>query len=160
MTAQRTDNDILAPFPRWAGLLIVAGMLLLFDFFKLHESMDTGFFTEKFGWLEQLCLYVPIFVTLTAPIVRAVTGRENVSRPFDAAASLLLGMGSFWLWLVFPFDFAHLGDFLPGILHAFTNVINNTIGSILLILQWVTGPITAIATLLKYFSVQQATFSI
>ena len=151
---------MLTPTQRGAGLLIVVGMLLLFGFLMLHQSTNTGFFTDKFGLLEKFCLYVPIFVSLIAPIARAVNGRQNPSRPFDAATSLALAIGSFWLWLVFPFDFVHLGDFLPNLLHVVTALITNNIGKIILMLQWIAGPFTAVITMWKYFSNRQETISV
>lgn len=159
-TTVNINGETLTPAQRWFGLLIVAGMLWLFGFFMLHQSTNTGFFTDKFGLLEKFCLYVPIFISLTAPIVRAVNGRQNPSRPFDAATNLSLAISSFWLWLVFPFDFAHLGDVLPNSLRLIANLITNDIGRILLMLQWITGPITAIFTMLKYFFIRQQAISV
>jgi hypothetical protein len=158
--AEKTDNEVLTVSQRWAGLLIVVGMLLLFGLFLFHQITNTGFFTDMFGLLEKLCLYVPIFISLIAPIVRAVSGRRNPARPFDAAANLSLAIGSFWLWLVFPFDFAHLGDVLPSLSRLITRLITNDIGRLLLLLQWITGPITAVLTMLKYFSVRREMISV
>jgi hypothetical protein len=157
MTITKTNEDKLALTQRWAGLLILVGMLLLFGFFVLQQTSNTGFFTTKFGILEMVCLYGPIVISLIAPIFRAIGGYQNPSRPFDAATSLSLAMGSFWLWIVFPFDFAHLGDVLPSMFRIVTSLITNDIGKILLILQFVGGPITALFTILKYLSVRRQT---
>jgi hypothetical protein len=154
-TAKKIDNDRLVSTQRWAGLLIVVGMSLLFGFFLLHQIKITGFFTSKFKPVEMLCLYGPIVISLIAPIVRAVSGRQNPSRPFDAVTNFSLAIGSFWLWLVFPFDFTHLGDILPNILRTLTALITNDIGKIVLMLQWITGPITAVLTISKYFSIRR-----
>ena len=159
-TANKINNNNLASTQRWAGLLIVAGMLLLFGFFLFHQMANTGFFTSKFRPVEMLCLYGPILVALIAPIVRAASGRQNPSRLFDAATNLSLAMGSFWLWRVFPFDFTHLGDILPSILRLVTSLITNDVGKILLMLQWIGGPITALFTILKYFSVRRQVISV
>jgi hypothetical protein len=158
-TANKIDHDCLTSTQRWAGLLIVVGMLLLFGFFLFHQITRTGFFTSKFGSLEMFCLYSPIFVSLVAPIVRAVSGRQNPSRPFDAVTNVSLAFGSFWLWMIFPFDFAHLGDVLPSILRFVTSLITNDVGKILLMLQWIGGPISGLFTILKYFSVRRQEIS-
>jgi hypothetical protein len=157
---EKADKEILSRSQRWTGLLIVAGMLLLFGFLTVHQLTNTGFFTEKFGSLEMVCLYGPIAVSLIAPIVRAVGRRQNPSRPFDAATNLSLAVGSFWLWIVFPFDFAHLGDILPSMLRFVTSLITNDVGKILLVLQFIGGPISALFTILKYFSVRRQAFSV
>lgn len=154
-SAEKSNHEILSLTQRWAGLLVVGGMLLLFGFFLLHQSMNTGFFTEKFGVLEMVCLYGPIVISWFAPIARAIRGYQNPSRPFDAATNFSLAIGSLWLWVVFPFNFNHLGDFLPAALRFITSWITNDIGRLLLLLQVIIGFVTAPMTILKYLSVRR-----
>jgi len=155
MTVKKTDNETLTPTQRWTGLLVIVGMLLLAGFFAYHQFTNTGFFTAKFGSLEMLCLYGPILVSFAAPIARAMSGRQNPGRPFDAATNLSLAAGSLWLWIVFPFNFAHLGDVFPNALRFATSWITNDIGKLLLLLQAIIGPITALLTILKYLSIRR-----
>lgn len=159
-TTAKTNGDILTPTERWMGLLIVVGMLLLSGFFALHQISNTGFFTDKFGTLEMVCLYGPIAISLLAPIVRAISGRQNPSRPFDAATNLSLAIGSLWLWIVFPFNFAHLGDILPAIFRLVTSLITNDIGRLLLLLQVIIGFVKTPLTIMNYLSVRGHAMSV
>ncbi len=152
---QKRDRETLTPAERWLEAAIVVAMLLLFGFLAYHEWTKTGFFTDKFGSLERFCLYGPLIFGLSAPLIRALGGRRNPSRPFEAATSLFLAAGSLWLLIVFPFDFSHLADALPGVLRFVLAWVTNGIGRILLILQVVTGPLSAIATIWKYLSVRR-----
>jgi hypothetical protein len=154
------DKETLTVSQRWTGLLIIAGMLVLFGYLLLHQIEHTGFFTSKFGMWERLALYGPIFISLIAPIVRAVTGQQNSGRPFEAMTNLSLAIGSFWLWIIFPFDFVHLADTLPEALRFVIAWMSNDIGKILLMLQWIVMPVTALFTILKYLSVRRQAVAI
>ena len=151
----KTDTEVLTAMQRWAGLFIIVGMFLLGGYFVYHQLTNTGFFTDKFRSLEMLCLYGPILVSWIAPLVRAFNGHRNPARPFEAATSLTLAMGSLWLWIIFPFNFAHLADILPGALRFVISWITNDTGKVLLMLQVIIGPIAALWTILKYFSVRR-----
>ncbi|HEX2908905.1 MAG TPA: hypothetical protein VHO69_18680 [Phototrophicaceae bacterium] len=152
-----TDNETLTTPQRWAEFLVVAAMLLLFGFFSYHQLANTGFFTEKFGALETVCLYGPILAALIAPVVRAVTGRRNPARPFEAARTAFLAAGSLWLLIVFPFNFAHLADTLPVSLRFALAWVTDDIGKIPLLIQVILGPVAGIPILWKYFSQRRQT---
>ncbi len=151
----RTDDEELAPAQRWGELLIVVAMLVLFGFLAYHQFTQTGFFTDAFGPVEMLALYGPILVSFAAPIVRALNGHPNPARPFDVATNLSLALGSLWLFIVFPFDFTHLADALPGVLRLVLSWVTNDLGKVLLMLQVIIGPIAALVTLFKYLAVQR-----
>ncbi len=153
-TGRKTEKEMLTTGERWAGLSIIAAMLLLWAYFAYHQWTGTGFFTAEFGSLEMLALYGPIVVSFAAPIVRAVTGRRNPARPLDAAMHLSLAVGSLWLLIVFPFEFSHLADALPEGIRFLLAWVTNGIGKIPLILQVILGPISALAALWKYVSVR------
>ncbi len=153
----KTDNEVLTPRRRWMEVIIVVACLLLFGFLAYHQFANTGLFTARFGPLEMFCLYGPLLFALVAPAVRALTGRRNPARPFEAAASLFLALGSLWLLIVFPFDYAHLADALPGPLHFVLAWVTNDIGRLVLILQVIVGPISAFLTTWKYLSFHSRT---
>jgi hypothetical protein len=152
---KKTEKELLTPAQRWLEASIVVAMLLLLAFLVYHQQANTGFFTAGFGALEMFCLYGPILLALIAPLIRAVTGRRNPARPFDAAARLFLALGSLWLLIVFPFDFSHLADALPGAFRFVLAWVTNAVGRIPLILQIITGPISAILITWKYISVRR-----
>ena len=130
-------------------------MIVLFGFFAYHQRANTGFFTPKFEPFEMLCLYGPILVALAAPASRAWNGRRNPARPLDVAMNLSLTAGSLWLLIVFPFNFSHLADVLPGLVRFLISWITDDIGKIMMVLQVVLGPITALTTTAKYISLRR-----
>jgi hypothetical protein len=158
-TTTATDREVLTPLQRWGEVILMAMMLLMLNFFLYHQVMDTGFFTSRFGAVEIICLYGPIILSFAAPITRAWTGYRNPARPFEVITSLALAMAAVWLLRVFPFDFAHLLDPLPAAMRFPFFWLNNDIGRIILLLQIIIGPITALLTGWRYlaFQVRQPT---
>ncbi len=152
----KTDHEILTPSQRWIGpLATIVAMLVVLGFFAAHQSANTGFFIDRFGTLEMLALYVPILLSFAAPITRAIGGRHNPARPFEVAMNISLAIGSLWLAIVFPFNFAHLADVLPSALRFVFLWINNDIGRFVLILQVIIGVIVAPLTIFTFFSVRR-----
>jgi hypothetical protein len=68
-----------------------------------------------------------------------VTGRRNVSRSPELAASALWKLGSAWLLVVFPFNFAHFADVAPDLLRFLASWITNDIARVLTILGTLGG---------------------
>ena len=153
----KTDNEILTTSQRWLELSFDVPMILLFVFFAYHLWTNTGFFTPHFGPWEMLGLFGPILVALAAPASRAWNGRRNPARPLDVAMALCLTAGSLWLLIVFPFSFSHLADVLPSPIRFLISWITDDLGKIMMTLQVILGPITAITTTLKYFSIRRQT---
>lgn len=149
---EKTNKEFLSTAQRVGEIISFIPMLLLFSFFAYHQEANTGFFTANFGALEMFCLYGPILLSVAAPGVRAVTGRRNPARPFDVATYLFLAIAAVWFLIVFPFNFSHLADALPGAFHFVLAWITNDIGRIVLILQVIIGPISALWTTWNYFS--------
>lgn len=71
MTVEPAHKDTLSMAQRWLELSFVAALGLLFGFFVRHQTANTGFFTEKFGIVEMVCLYSPIILAAAAPLIRA-----------------------------------------------------------------------------------------
>ncbi len=152
---EKTDKEVLTTSQRWAELISVVVMLLLFGFFAYHQVAKTGFFTAKFGAVEMFCLYGPILLSLAAPVARALNGRRNPARPLEVATDLFLAIAALWLLMVFPFDFSHLADALPAAIRFVLAWVTNDIGKVVLILQVIVGPISAFLTTRKYLSVRR-----
>lgn len=152
----KTANEILTSSQRVGGLAVVGAMLLVFGFFVLHQLTHTGFFTARFGTIEMVALYGPLLLAFAAPLVRAISGRRNPARPFEAATNLFLAAGSFWLVITFPFDFARLADVLPNGMRFIISWINNDVGRLVLMLQVIIGVITALLTMIVFFSQRRA----
>jgi hypothetical protein len=146
------DKAMMAPARRWAGLYTVVLMLLLLIFFAYHQWKKTGFFTDNFGTVEMIALYVPILISMVPPIQRAIQGRINPARPLEAISDLSMAIGSIWLWNHFPFNFAHLADPFPAAMHFAFAWITNNVGRFILLLQIVIGFISALGTTASYIS--------
>ncbi len=152
---RKTDKETLGPIERWLEGVVIVLMWGLFGFFMAHQRLDTGFFTEKFGEWEKVALYAPIFIAMMAPIMQATTGQKNPGRLWDVAGKLSLAIGSLWLLAVFPFDYAHLGDVLPGGTRFVLSWITDLLARFILIFQVITGPIGAIKETWDYFRIRE-----
>ena len=147
-------RDLLSPLQRFGGLAAIPCMLALLAFFALHQLANTGFFTAQFGPWEMLALYGPILVSSIPPLVRAMSGRQNSGRPFEAASNIALAIGSLWLVTVFPFDYVHLADVLPRPIQFLLSWINDDLARIVLTLQVIIGVLVAFFTTITYLSVR------
>ena len=153
--ADKTNKDILRPAQRVGELFAVGVVLLLFGFFIYHQAADTGFFTEEFGAVEMFLLYGPLILSILPPFIRAFYGQRNLARPVEVVSNLFVAVAAMWyLFIVFPFEFAHLPDPLPDGLQPIISWIDNDIGKIMLALQLVAGPLTAIWNAGKYLVVR------
>jgi hypothetical protein len=149
--AGQPSDEVLSPAQRLIELMLsVVATTFLLSFFAYHQVAGTGFFTARFGAFEMLCFYVPIMLSLVAPMARAVSGRRNSARPLEAFASLCTMLAALWLLHVFPFSFTHLADALPGALRFLLAWVNDGIGRFALVLQVVIGAIAALAMMLVY----------
>ena len=83
-----SDRNVLTAGQRLIALSTAILMALLFGFFVLHQTGQTGFFNENFGTLEMFLLYVPIALTVLDYGTQTVTGRHHPARPFAAATKL------------------------------------------------------------------------
>lgn len=154
----QTDNEHpgrMSAWQRWGGLYVTALMSLLLAFFAYHQWKKTGFFTANFRLPDMIALYLPIFVSLVPPILRAIQGQRNPSRPVEAAGDVLLAIGSLWLRSSFPFDFAHLADPFPTSWRFSFAWLTNDVGRFILLLQIVVGFISAVAIIATYLSTRR-----
>ncbi|MBZ0286982.1 MAG: hypothetical protein K8I30_05165 [Anaerolineae bacterium] len=153
-TTPKRNQDVLSPLARWGEVIIIVMIVLFIAFLLYHQSANTGFFTEKFGTLEMLCVYVPLLLAIAPAVVHIVTGRRNPARPFEAATSLLQAISALWLLIVFPFSFAHLADALPEGIRFILAWVTDDLGRLVLVLQIIVGPLSAILALWRYLSVR------
>jgi hypothetical protein len=71
--------------------------------------------------------------------------------PAEMMALYLPIVGSLWLLISFPFDFAHLADVLPLAIQFALAWFTNNIGRIVLLLQIIIGFISALSSAVSYF---------
>jgi hypothetical protein len=144
-SSRKGNENRMSPARRWSGLYTVGLMLLLLVFFVYHQWTRSGFFTSSFGYAEMVALYFPILFSMLAPIVRAIQGRDEIARQVDVVSDICLVLGSLWLLIRFPFDFAHLADVLPSAIQFALAWLNDSIGRIILILQIIIAFISALS---------------
>lgn len=134
------------------GILI---MLVLLWFFIAHQMSSTGFFTSKFGQTETFLFYAPPLLFIIQSAAKAAVGRKNVLRPLDAAGMMLSFVALVWVFAVFPFDFSHLADVLPGFLRFLLQWISNDIVRVVMAIGIVASPVVAIYTVALYVFVRR-----
>jgi len=128
-------------------------LFILGGFFVTHQLLQTGFFTDRFGPVEMVCLYGPLILSLAAPLARALSGQRNPARPVEVVTHLCAALAGLWLLQVFPFDFIHLADALPAELHFLLAWMSDSVGKLLLLLQVAIGVLAALFTLVTYVMV-------
>jgi hypothetical protein len=133
--------------------IIAIGLVALF--FYTHQTDATGFFTPSFGGAEALLLYGAILTGTVGPISRFLTGKRNKSRIPELTASVVWIVASAWfLWVVFPFNFAHFADVVPDFLRFLVSWITNDIARILLAIGMVGGIISVGINTVLYIKVR------
>ena len=147
---RRIEKEYLGPAQRFGEVVSLAVLALILSYFWRLWTIDAGFFTSAFGPAERFWFFGPMILSLAAPLVRILVGRRNPARPFEIVTDVLMVIGAIWLLRVFPFDFSHLGDALPGSLPALLNWVPNWLGRVGLALQIVGGAIGAIAATVQF----------
>jgi hypothetical protein len=152
---KEAQRDRMKLSERGGELVGVAAIVLVALFFYAHQLWSTGFFTSSFGATEAFFLYSSILVGTAGPLARFVTGRRNISRPPELAASALWIAGSAWLLFVFPFNFAHLADVVPEFLRFLVSWITNDIAWVLFLLGTLGGIVFAPVNVVLYLRVRR-----
>lgn len=131
------DYDKLSVEDRVISVVIVMFFPLILVYFIAHQMFSTGFFTATFGTLEMILLYgTPIYWIFTCAVL--LLELKDLSRDIDSFGGLgFAAVGFFWLFLVFPFDFAHFADVLPETLRFLVQWISNDIARVLLVLGFI-----------------------
>lgn len=150
---RRAEREHLNAGQRFGEMVSIVILALIIGYFWRLWTIDAGFFTSAFGPPEQFWFFAPMILSLAAPTVRIVVGRRNPARPFEIVTDVFMVIGAIWLLWVFPFDFSHLGDALPGNLPALLNWAPNWLGKVGLALQLVGGAIAAIVTTVQFLKV-------
>jgi hypothetical protein len=147
---RRAEREYLTPSQRFGEVISLIITALIIGYFWRLWTIDAGFFTSAFHPPEQFWFFAPILLSLMAPTVRLLFGRRNPARLFEIITDVFMVIGAIWLLRVFPFDFSHLGDALPGNLPALLNWVPNWLGKVGLGLQIVGGVIALIVTTVQF----------
>ncbi|MCW3974949.1 MAG: hypothetical protein NWE86_01745 [Candidatus Bathyarchaeota archaeon] len=148
-------KDIMKVSERAGEVIGIFCILILLVFFITHHISSAGFFTPKFGSLEQFLFYGSLSFGIITSVGKIIVGRKNVIRPLDAFGAIFSGIALLWLLNVFPFNFSHLSDILPDSLRVIIMWISNDIAKILMILGIIVSFIVAVYMIALYISIRQ-----
>jgi hypothetical protein len=146
-------KDVMRLSERAGEVIGILCILILLIFFITHQTSLTGFFTSKFGQLEQFLFYGSLVFGIIPNIGKIILGRKNPIRPLEALGAFFSFIALVWLLNVFPFDFTHLTDILPEFMIMITSWISNDITKIFMIIGIVGSFATALYITALYFSI-------
>jgi hypothetical protein len=146
----REDRDRLNPGQRTGEVFSVIISFLVLLFFFENQVKGTGFFTPRFGPTEQALFYGTWFVGAAVSLARAAYGRRNPVRPLDALYGAALLVTALRLLAVFPFDFSHFPDLLPGAVRFAFFWLTNPVGTIVLVLAAIGGFVSMVYNAVVY----------
>ena len=148
-------KDVIKLSERTGEVIGILCVLVILIFFITHQTSSTGFFTSKFGQLEQFLFYGSLAFGIIPNIGKIIVGRKNPIRPLEAFGAFFSFVALVWLLHVFPFDFTHLTDILPEFLRMITVWISNDIAKIFMIIGIVGSFVTALYITALYFSIHR-----
>jgi len=149
-------KDTLSYSERARNIVGVVVGLLIVLYFAAHQTGSTGFFTSRFNTLEMLLFYgSPIVERIFLPALSGLFGRKNLTRLFDVFGLVFIAIAFTWLFVVFPFDFAHLADVLPSFLRFLVQWISNDIARVLMVLGIIVALVLAIYYAILYVLVRK-----
>lgn len=92
---------------------------------------------------------------MAGPIARLLTGKRNKSRPAELIASVFWIVASTWfLMVVFPFNFAHFADIVPDFLRFLVSWITNDIARVLIAIGLLGGIVSVGINTVLYIKVR------
>jgi len=150
--AEKDMEDVIPYDERVVSIAIVVFGVLLMLHFVAHQMWPTGFFTATFDTLEMIMLYGSLIYWIVASALLLID-RKNLSRDLDVFGGLVfVTVGSAWLFVVFPFEFAYFADVLPSSLRFLVQWISNDIARVLLVLGIIVHLVLAVySTILRVF---------
>lgn len=148
----KPDSNNVSSARRLSSMFSVGLTVLLLIFFGIHQKDNTGFFTSRFGPVEMAALYLPIVISMAAPLMRILMGTLDPARLVEAFSDICLAVGSLWLRHTFPFDFSRIADVFPPNIQVGFGWLNNNVGRIILVLQIIIAFISAFATIGSYLT--------
>lgn len=148
-------KDSIPMSERWGNIAGVIIILLVTLFFIAHQLWQTGFFTSSFGEAEMFLFYASLLFGIITTTVRGVVGRKNLARLFDVFGAGLFFIALIWLFIIFPFDFAHFADPLPRALEFLLNWISNDLARFLMVLGFIGTPIMLAYNAIMYTLVRR-----
>ncbi|MDW5562229.1 MAG: hypothetical protein SA339_03310 [Methanomassiliicoccus sp.] len=153
--AREADRNMLGTGERIGNIVGIFFVLLFFVILIDIQTSGAGFFTEKFGPLEQLLLYGSLLYGIFPALLRAFTANRNLGRLADVIGSVLFVIATTYLLAVFPFDVPSLLDYLLGpVSGAFLWITNDLVKDIML-LSIIISVVSLAYNLVQYLAVRE-----
>ncbi len=154
LVERRAEKDRMRIGERLGEVVGVFVSLLILLFFVENQARGTGFFTPAFKLPEQVLFYGPAAFGMLVGLARAVYGRRNAIRPLEIVQAAFLLTAAFWLYSVFPFNFAHFTDLLPGAVRPALFWTTDGVASIVLLLAGIGSLANLVYTSVLYATVR------
>ena len=148
-------KDALTGPERLGEIVGIAVVILITAYFAYSEVTNTGFFTSAFGTTEAALFYSSLLFGVVTGGTRAIMGRRNKVRPLEAAGGFLWVVTSFWLLMVFPFNFTYLASAMPSSIQFLLSWISNDIGWAILLIGGLGGIFAVVDSTLMYVYVRR-----
>jgi len=129
---KEVKKDIIPNTERYGQIIGIVIVIIAILFFALHQTRDTGFFTEDFGTFEAFMFYAAAAYSIIPAMAKILTGRKNIGRGFDIIGGLIFLIVAVYLLLIFPFDFSHVAEPLPHSLEFLISWISDTFAKIVI----------------------------
>jgi hypothetical protein len=139
---------------RAGNVFAIVAVSLVTLYFVSSQLDNTGFFTSSFGIPEMVLFYLPVPLGIGVSVIKLVTGRKNPSRPLDALNAVVIGVACLWFFVVFPLNFAHLGDLLPFGLKVLVDWIPNSVVRVILLIGGLGSLFNVFYTSIIYMAVR------
>ncbi len=151
---RRVDKDRMTVGERAGEVIGTFVSFLILLFFIDNQLRNTGFFTSRFGAVEEALFYGTWLVGALIGLARAAYGRRNAIRPFDAFNGALLAITAYWFLCVFPFNFSHFPDLLPAQVRFLVSWFSNPIARVVLVLGIIGGLASMVYNAVMYLVVR------
>jgi hypothetical protein len=99
-----------------------------FGFYYAHQAWSTGFFTPSFTTELAVLLYVSVLYLAVNATAKLLIDRNRTLISIELIGACLTGIATLALFIVFPVNFAHVGDVLPSLLRPLLSWVTNDIG--------------------------------
>ena len=149
------EKDHLRISDRFGEFVAIIVISLVGWYFVSSQRQGTGFFTSSFGVPEQILFYLPIVLGIAISGVRILTGRRNNARLLEIVNAVATVAAAIGLYIVFPFNFAHLGDLLPSQIQFLVNWIPNYLARLVIVLCGIAGFVNIFYTSYLYLGVRR-----
>ena len=150
----RAARDRIRLSGRVGEIVGIVFSVIVFLFLYENQLRGVAFFASTFGSTAQFFFYAPLFIGMALSLARALHGRRNAIKPFDALNALFVAVAAFWLLSVFPFDFTRFGDMFPVSIQVLFGWITNGVGRALFTLAGIASVLKFFYTVILYLAVR------